>query len=420
MSENRKELYEVFNQESYMKTWFELVSEMEKDGFTWSSLLENDEWNQYMSPSLYTMSKAQWDQVREATVKIHSIFQATWRILQSNRDLIYKLNLPPSAWGAVLANSPNELFSYFCRYDLIISDNQIKVIEANVDTPTGLMEPSVANRVICQAHQVSHPNTIEEKLIRAWERIKHEYGIQPTDKIFYTSYGEHEEDRQTVTFNLKHCLNQTTEYIAIEDIVVSEQGLYSSTGEKINYLYRLYPLEYLDEDVDAKGKLIGHQFLDHIASGNVKIINPASAFMIQSKTVLALIWEFSEAGYYSPEEVEWIHAHFLPTYFTAEPFVSKGIAYVSKPIWGREGGGVSIVEESGIEEDRTEYYYNQKKIYQQYIEMPDQSIGTWDETYTGKLLFGSHMIGGEPAGLFLRVGERITGNLSMFMGITVK
>lgn len=420
MVENRKELYTSFNQESYMKTWFELISKMEKEGFTWGSLLENDEWNQYMSPSLYTMTQSHWETIREATVRIHAVFQKTWRIIQENHELLFRLHLPPSAWNAVLADSQNELFSYFCRYDLIVTQDGVKVIEANVDTPTGLVEPSVANRYICEAHNVSHPNSIEEKLIQAWEKIKKHYGIQPDDKVFYTSYGDHEEDRQTVHFNLKHCLNQSIEYIPVEDIIVSHLGLYSAKGEKINYLYRLYPLEYLNEDVDADGKLIGHMFLDHIATGNVKIINPPSAFLIQSKATLALIWELAEKGYYSVEEREWIQSYFLPTYFTPDPFKSQGSSYVSKPIWGREGGGVSIVEVDNLEEDRTEYYYNQPKIYQEYVEMPTQTIGTWDNVYTGRLLFGSHMIGGEPAGLFLRVGERITGNLSMFMGITIE
>lgn len=422
IQDNRKELYEVFNQEDYMKTWFELVAKMEQEGFTWSSLLENDEWNQYMSPSLYTMPKAQWDRIMEATKHITTILQKTWQILKTDRDLFFKLNLPISSWEAVWAEPCNEIFSYFCRYDLIVSGDKIKLIEANVDTPTGLMEPSVANRVICEAHHVSHPNTIEEKLVKAWERIKKEYGIKPTDKIFYTSYDWHDEDRQTVHFNLKHCLNQPTEYVGIEDIIVSQDGLYSPKGERIEFLYRLYPLEYLDEDVDTNGKKIGHLFLDHIATGNVKIINPPSAFLIQSKATLALIWELYESNsdYYTAEEKEMIKKYFLPTYFSPDKFVESGTAYVSKPIWGREGGGVSIVESDKIEEDRTEYYYNQRKIYQQYMEMPDQSIGTWDDVYHGKLLFGSHVIGGEPAGLFLRVGERITGNLSMFMGITVE
>ncbi|WPS85707.1 glutathionylspermidine synthase family protein (plasmid) [Brevibacillus halotolerans] len=415
-------MYATFEQESYMRTWFELVSKIEKDGFTWSSLLENEEWNQYMSPSLYTMQKTEWERIVEATNRITSILQKTWMLLRNNRDIFFKLNFPISTWETVWRSNPNEIFSYFSRYDLIVLNNETKLIEANVDTPTGLMEASVANRAICEAHKVLHPNSIEEKLILAWERIKREYAIKPTDKIFYTSYDWHDEDRQTVHFNLKHCLNQPTEYVGIEDIIISETGLFSPKGEKIEFLYRLYPLEYLDEYEDEKGKQIGHLFLEHVASGIVKIINPPSAFMMQSKAILALIWEMYEANtnYYSDKEREWIQTYFLPTYFTADRFEDSGTPYVSKPIWGREGGGVSIVEGEGIEEDRTEYYYNQRKIYQQYIEMPDQEVGTWDGFYKGKLLVGSHVIGGEPAGLFLRVGERITGNLSMFMGITVE
>jgi len=55
---------------------------------------------------------------------------------------------------------------------------------------------------------------------------------------------------------------------------------------------------------------------------------------------------------------------------------------VAKPLWGREGGGISIFD-------------NQQTLI--------------DEDF---------LINGKPSGLFLRVGERITGNLSMFFGIT--
>ncbi|WCF11451.1 glutathionylspermidine synthase family protein (plasmid) [Paenibacillus thiaminolyticus] len=418
--ENRKELYLNFNQKDYMKTWFELVKKMEAEGFTWSSLLENEEWNQYMSPSLYTMSNSRWQEIMEASTRITQILQKTWFIIRSDRKLFYKLKLPLSTWDAVLSEPLNKMFSYFVRYDLVVTENQIKMIEANVDTPTGIMEPSVANRVITEAHFASHPNTIEEKLIKTWKQIVKDYGMRPEDKIFFTSYAWHEEDCQTAHFILKHCLNHPTEFVDIEEIIISKDGLFTPQGEKINYLYRLYPLEYLDEDVDAMGKQIGHMFLNHIASGNVKIINPPSAFMMQSKALLGVIWELyeMESVYYSQEEREWIKSYFLPTYFSSDYFKANGIPYVAKPLWGREGGGVSIIQGDKIEEDRTEYYYNQPKIFQEYIEMPDQSIGTWDGVFHGKLLFGSHIIGGETAGLFLRVGERITGNLSMFMGIT--
>ena len=184
----------------------------------------------------------------------------------------------------------------------------------------------------------------------------------------------------------------------------------------------MYPLEYLIDDVDDKGNPIGKLFLHHIATGKVKVINPPSAMIIQSKTILAIIWELFESKsiLLTKQDRETIEKYFLPTYFTPEPFEKHQIPYVCKPVWGREGGGVSIVEPHQCIEDKTPYYYTQPKIYQQYMEMPDQTIGTWDGNYVGKLLFGSHVIGGQPAGLFLRVGEKITGNLSMFMGITVE
>lgn len=420
--ENCQELHTNFDQMNYMKTWFELVAKMENEGFTWSSLLENDEWNQYMSPSLYTLAKKRWESLNKATEEVTNLFQKMWHIIVNDNELFLKLRLPNETWDAVLVNPDNSLFSYFCRYDFIVNENSIKLIEANVDTPTGLVEPSVANRLICDAHNVIHPNQIEKNLKEAWEQILEDYHINPTDKIFYSSYEDHDEDRETVHFNLKHCDHPLKEYIGIEDIVVTEDGLYSSNGEKIEFLYRLYPLEYLVEDIDEKGRLIGQMFLDHIATGRVKVINPPSAMIIQTKTILAVIWELFETNsdYLSEKDREVIEQYFLPTYFTSAQFEKSNTPYVSKPLWGREGGGVSIVESNEVEEDTTSYYYNQPKIYQKYMEMPDQKIGTWDGSYTGKLLFGSHVIGGKPSGLFLRVGEKITGNLSMFMGLTVE
>ena len=58
------------------------------------------------------------------------------------------------------------------------------------------------------------------------------------------------------------------------------------------------------------------------------------------------------------------------------------------------------------------------KIEQPTIINKKEFINNTKKDYTGKLLIGSFLINGKPSGLFLRVGERITGNLSMFFGIT--
>ena len=42
--------------------------------------------------------------------------------------------------------------------------------------------------------------------------------------------------------------------------------------------------------------------LDHIAQGRVKIINPPAAFLMQNKSVLALIWQLYEEEVFFEEE----------------------------------------------------------------------------------------------------------------------
>ncbi|MGH1205369.1 glutathionylspermidine synthase family protein [Bacillus paranthracis] len=407
-------------QQDYMKKWFTLSEQASMHGFTWPSLLENDEWCQYMSTSIKKINKKEYYDIIEATDLVKTIFQRIYEYLLKSYEGFLQLKLPTELWEVTRIHYEG-LFSYFTRFDFIVTNGEIKLIEINADTPTGYLEPSVANQVLCDHHNVINPNCLEEKLHKAWNKIITDYQLKPNDLIHFTSYDWHEEDFQTVKFIQQHC-PQPNDYVGIQSIVVKDDGLYTPGGIKIEYLYRLYPLEYLLDDKDSSGKRIGLIFLDHIANGRVKIINPPSAFLIQNKGVLALIWQLHEQNqWFTEQEHAIIEKYFLPTYFSKDKFEENDIDYVKKATLGREGGGVSIINQGKeVAADKTPYYDQQHKIYQKYIEMPDCTIDTWDGEYTGKLLIGSHLIGGEAAGLFLRVGEKITGNLSMFIGITTE
>lgn len=407
-------------QQDYMKKWFTLSEQASMHGFTWPSLLENDEWCQYMSTSIKKINKKEYYDIIEATDLVKTIFQRIYEYLLKSYEGFLQLKLPTELWEVTRTHYEG-LFSYFTRFDFIVNNGEIKLIEINADTPTGYLEPSVANQVLCDHHNVINPNCLEEKLHKAWNKIITDYQLKPNDLIHFTSYDWHEEDFQTVKFIQQHC-PQPNDYVGIQSIVVKDDGVYTPDGIKIEYLYRLYPLEYLLDDKDSSGKRIGLMFLDHIANGRVKIINPPSAFLIQNKGVLALIWQLHEHNqWFTEQEHAIIEKYFLPTYFSKDRFEENDIDYVKKATLGREGGGVSIINQGKeVAADKTPYYDQQHKIYQKYIEMPDCTIDTWDGEYTGKLLIGSHLIGGEAAGLFLRVGEKITGNLSMFIGITTE
>lgn len=403
----------------HLEEWTRVNSTLREHGFTWGSLVQDGEEHQYMALDLHCMPAKVYQRILKATEKIARIYQKTTEFLQGSPSLFPMLHLPRNTWEAVQIPSP--LFSYIARMDLVVSDKgeDIKILEINCDTPTGIVEAAVANEILCGYFGVSSPNRVTQGVEEAFRKIKADYGIPEEETVFFLSYDWHEEDRQTTEFLRSHSGFANAQYLAVKDLRVSEQGVYTSDGEPVRYLYRLYPLEYFSGDRGPNGEPIGDLFLKHVAEGRVKIINPPSAFLGQCKATMAVIWALHEHRHplFTAEEHEIIEQHFLPTYMTPDALKAP---YVRKPVWGREGGGVSIIwEDGGVIEDRTPYYYQQPKVYQKYIEMPTITIQTWEGPYTGFLLVGSFLLGGVPAGVFLRVGEKITGNLSIFLPVTV-
>jgi glutathionylspermidine synthase len=411
----------MLNEQEYMKKWISLSQKMAKEHFTWGTAELEDDYEQYMAFNLFKMGRNQWNEIQGATKKIGHIVNKIYIEMFNSESLKTRLGIPAEAWNTL--KIPSRYFSYFTRLDLIVNNGEIKLIEVNSDTPTGYLEISIANRIICEDQGCQSPNNLEAAIFKAWRKIELEYQITSKDTVYFTSYGWHDEDRETVLFNMRNSGLCRAEYIPLEDIIVSEKGIYDEDGKRIEYLYRLYPLEYLPDDEDANGKKIGNLLLEHIAEGRVKIINPPSAFMMQSKAIMGIIWELaSKEEVFTADEKKDIYKYFLPTYFSNEPFRGLNLPYVEKPIFGREGGGVVIFDKKRrvMEEDPEHWYEEWPKIYQEYKEMPDFTLDTWTGPYTGKLLVGSFLIGGEPSGLFLRVGEKITGNLSMFCGVAVE
>jgi glutathionylspermidine synthase len=404
-----------FIDNNYVPSWNDLERTCIKNGFTWAALWENEEWNQYITPSLYEMPIVQWNNIQIATKNISNVFQTAFQYLQWYPECFQDLQIPDGL--RPLMTIKQNLFSYFARIDLIVDGEDIKLLEINSDTPVGMVEASIGNALICSEHGTNSPNFLEEGAIRSWEKIIDEMSIPSEEIIYFASYEWHDEDTKTVQWMKNKCPHPYKDFVDIDSLVVNKEGIFAPNGNPIRFLYRLYPLEFLLEEA------YGNQMIEHLKNGMIQFINPPASFLTQVKSLYAWIWQQYEenSDVFSQEERKIIEKHFLPTYHTPRYFIKSQSSYVAKPIFGREGGGIEIVmfgEES--EKDETEYYVSQPKIYQKYREMPDVTVGTWDGPYTGKMLVGSHFMGGEPCGLFLRAGEKITGNLSMFFGISIK
>lgn len=82
---------------------------------------------------------------------------------------------------------------------------------------------------------------------------------------------------------------------------------------------------------------------------------------------------------------------------------------MSKPVFGREGGSVTIIDEKGIEIEKiTSEYENHKMLYQAYTELPTDSEG---QSYQAGLFYVY-----ESCALGFRKGGRILDNMAKFVG----
>ena len=238
-----------------------------------------------------------------------------------------------------------------------------------------------------------------------------------TDRIIFSSVDWHEEDAGTTRFLLAQS-GLDADFVPLSQLRVYEDRVQVWDGNvhtPVDLLYRLHPLEKLAEEQDPDGYPTGSHVLEIMADGRLSLINPPAAIIAQSKAVQALIWNLHESGeFYTPEEQTAIQRYMLPTYFENR-FLGRS-AYVTKPVYGREGGAVTLFGPDGVARARDEEpeYWDQPVVYQQYAELPKLTVETLNGLYCGRMIFGSFLIDGQGSGIVARVGSRITGNMAYF------
>ncbi|QNF28841.1 glutathionylspermidine synthase family protein [Metabacillus elymi] len=392
----------------------------------WHNLYDSE----YALYDIALMTKEEVNEVCNVTNRVGQIFFKLGNLLRnSSNETLLQLDIPRSMLPFIRHRSlPVE--TVIARVDLVQTTNGLKLLELNSDTPTFEKEVFYVNGAMCEEFNVENPNKglvdiLGKEIRKALAEVLHHSELTDEPHIVFTSHDEHEEDKLTTLF-LMEAANVSAKYVPLHKLTIKEQvGLYDDEGKKIDLLYRqTYPLEHLIEDVEEEtNEKIGLQLLELVASNKLQMINPISAFLLQSKAVQAVIWGMMECDhpFFSDEEKHWISTYFLPTYLEEDVFLTSGIKYVKKPSFGREGDTVSIFHGTKkILEDKNKSYEKSLPVYQKFIELPTKEIKTIDGLKKGKLLIGSFLINGKACGIGLRAGQQITDNNAYFLPVGVK
>ncbi|MET1014082.1 MAG: glutathionylspermidine synthase family protein [Paenisporosarcina sp.] len=394
---------------------------------------------EYALLDIHAQTKEYWERIQLAATEVGTIFNKIAPLLRTLDDsALLQMGFPNETLSYIrLKTIPQEYI--IGRLDFVVNDTAIKLLEFNADTPTFLKETFQANSFICRHFDLENPNDGCDKLLHIEMRkaIAASWVVlnKPgTPKIVFTSHGDHIEDKWTTRY-LQEQLGLPSEYVSLDNLRIVtetvredgntiEAGLYTPLGERIDILYRqTYPIEHLVNDRDPESEeLVGQALMKLVEQGHLSILNPPSAFLLQSKAIQALIWGLHEENkFFTKTEHAIIHRYFLPTYLEPDTFIQRQQPFVKKPCFGREGDTVEIFNGFGnlTIEETMKTYSDTLPVFQEFCPLPVANIITIKGTKKAHLMVGCFLINNSAGAIGIRAGSAITNNESYFLPIGI-
>ena len=359
---------------------------MEALGFSFHSI-DGIYWDER---ACYEFTSAEIDTLESATDELHGMcIGAAGHVIETGN---YEKFAIPAEWIPAIERSwNNDEATFFGRFDFSWDGRGApKMLEYNADTPTSLIEASVAQWywlqevVLPGKPRADQFNSLHEKMIERWKEIVEEL---PGKTVHFTCVGDSEEDIGNLDY-LRDVAMQggvDAKFIDIGDIGWDAVAkVFADTENKeITTLFKLYPWEWMAREAFGR----------NLIASRLRTIEPPWKMLLSNKAILPVLWELNPG-----------HPNLLASFFEPQKFATD---FVKKPILSREGANVTITTGKGEIAIPGEYGA-EGFIYQAYHPLP-----VYDGSHT---VIGSWIIGDEPAGIGIREDESpVTKNTSRFL-----
>lgn len=374
---------------------------LESLGFVWHT--DSDE-SAYLADTLVTISEDEAEAYYEATNTLYDMMvEAAEYVIENN--LFHEIGIPFNLVELIKESWKNDIhWHLYGRFDLAggVDDEPIKLLEFNADTPTALFETAIIQWAMLKQNALdeqSQFNTLYESLVANFQRlITLDEDVSAFEeqyegwKFLFTSIRGNIEEENTVRL-LQHIATEAgfeTEFAYMDDVEFSaDEGVFYQE-ENYELWFKLIPWE----DIALEESDLAMLLTTIVKNQTAILFNPAYTLLFQSKGILKILWDLY------PNHPLLLESSFEPL---------KGQKQVQKPIFGREGGSVTILDEKGEPIQSIEGEYgNHKMLYQAYAKLPTDVEG---KSYQAGVFYAY-----EACGLGFRKGGKILDNMSKFVG----
>ena len=251
--------------------------------------------------------------------------------------------------------------SLYGRFDFTFSpEGFAKVYEYNADTPTSIMEASLAQSNWAQARHLQSSCFLEEKMPLAFAKL----ASLGASKMAIAGLSTSVEDTANLfpMVQWARMAGIDAQWCSIETM----QFMYATQqhgfdGEGLEWIFKLYPWEFFVKD--------NAQFLKKTKT---RFIEPAWKMLLSTKAFMAEVWKRHPG-----------HPNLLATYYEGEEGPGLEQGYVRKPLLSREGANVEIIKDNVFLQKEIGPYGKEGFVKQEYCAMPEPekskrfTIGGW-------------------------------------------
>ena len=379
---------------------------------------ESYEGHPYALPGVVALDAGDVEAIRAAARAAWSVYASVAPLLHALPDAgLEALGIPAAAYDVVRMHDALAGETLVARFDFLRDGDTYRVVELNAETPFFLVESFVENGRRAVAAGLLDPNAGEaDRLADALAAA-----LQPLDRgarIGVVATNVYREDVGTA-YLLRDLIASRVDadvaFVPVHELELVDGEVWDADG-RLDVLYRCYPLEHFAADPG------GGALFEAVLRGACRLLNPPSALLLQSKATQALIWGLYERGeLFAESQRDAIRRHFLPT-FLDRP--DDGGVYVRKPVLGREGIGVAILDAAGSEIARGERaprgYGDQPAVFQRFVRAPRRRVRRADGIeIDGEELTTCFVVAGRPSAIGMRIGGAVIDAWSYFAPVGV-